>query len=343
MTKFVAIIVGFVITIGIAGYVYKQKDIQDFIPQFAKVSIPTPTPMPLVELTIPYLRSRVYSSALGARTKLYDRGAYTAYMTSYESDGLKINALLTVPRGDATKYPAIVFVHGYIPPTQYVTTEKYVEYVDYLARNGFVVLKIDLRGHGQSEGEAGGAYYSSDYVIDTLNARAALASSDFVLPNKIGLWGHSMAGNVVMRAFAAQPSIPAVVVWAGAGYTYQDLVEYRISDQSYRPPSTLANRSRRRELLRQTHGDFSASSTFWKQVAVTDYLGDLRGAVDIHHAIDDDVVSVEYSRNLAKLLDKTSVVHELYEYPSGGHNISGVNFGSAMQRTVDFYKKYLAQ
>ncbi len=343
MTKFVASILGVVVVLGIMGYVRFRSSMQNFIPNFVETSIPSPTPMPLAELTIPYLRARSYTSALGERTKLYDRDSYTAYTTSYVSDGLKVNALLTIPRGDSRKYPAVVFVHGYIPPTLYVTTEKYVEYVDYLARNGFVVLKIDLRGHGESEGEAGGAYYSSDYVIDTLNARAALASSNFVLPDKIGLWGHSMAGNVVMRAFAAAPAIPAVIVWAGAGYTYQDLLEYRISDQSYRPPSTLANRSRRRELLRQTHGDFSPTSTFWKQVAITDYLPDIRGAVELHHAQDDDVVSVEYSRNLTKLLAKTTVAHTLYEYPSGGHNISGVNFGVAMQRTVDFYKKYLTQ
>ncbi|MBP9813745.1 alpha/beta fold hydrolase [Candidatus Woesebacteria bacterium] len=341
MTKFVAVIIGLVVVLGVAGFAVNRQRIQNFIPDITNTS--TPTPMPLAELTIPHLRSRTYESALGERTKLYDRDTYSAYTTSYTSDGLKINAMLTIPRGDASKHPAIVFVHGYIPPTLYVTTEKYVEYVDYLARNGFVVLKIDLRGHGNSEGEAGGAYYSSDYVIDTLNARAALASSDFVLSDKIGLWGHSMAGNVVMRAFASMPTIPAVVVWAGAGYTYQDLIEYRISDQSYRPPSTIANRSKRRELLRQTHGDFTQSSVFWKQVAITGYLSDLKGAVDIHHAVDDDVVSVEYSRNLAKLLEETSVIHELYEYPSGGHNISGVNFGMAMMRTVDFYKKHLSQ
>ncbi len=343
MTKYTFVILGFLVILGIARFTYGRTDVQDFLPEFAKVSVPTPTPMPLAELTIPYLRMRAYTSALGDRTKLYDRDTYTAYTTSYTSDGLKINALLTIPKGNSTKYPAIVFVHGYIPPTLYVTTEKYVEYIDYLARNGFVVLKIDLRGHGKSEGEAGGGYYSSDYVIDTLNARAALANTDFVLPDRVGLWGHSMAGNVVMRAFASVPTIPAVVIWAGAGYTYQDLLEYRISDQSYRPPSQTANRSRKRELLRKTYGDFSTASTFWRQVAVTDYLPELRGALEIHHAIDDAVVSVEYSRNLTKLLDKTSVVHALYEYPSGGHNISGSSFGTAMQRTVDFYKKYLGQ
>jgi dienelactone hydrolase len=174
-----------------------------------------------------------------------------------------------------------------------------------------------------------------------LNARAALAASDFVNANKIGFWGHSMAGNVVMRSLAAQPTIPAAVVWAGAGYTYTDLLTYRISDNSYRPPSVTTQRQQQRQRLRDTYGEFDPNHPFWKQVAVTDYLTDIKGAIEIHHAVDDDVVSVEYSRNLTKLLDATSVPHALFEYSSGGHNITGVAFGSAMQRTVAFFKKYL--
>ena len=317
--------------------------VQSPLPAGALLSAPTPTPMPFAEMTIPYLRERTYESSLGERRQVSSHASYTAYTTSYLSDGLRVNGLLTIPAGDqpVSGWPAIVFIHGYIPPAQYRTTEKYVAYVDALARNGFVVFKIDLRGHGQSEGEAGGGYYSSDYVIDALNARAALASSGLVNPAAIGLWGHSMAGNVSMRAFAAQPDIPAVVIWGGAGYTYTDLQEYRISDTSYRAPSQNTERARKRQQLREIHGEFTTESPFWRQVAVTDYLEGLRGAVQLLHAANDDVVSVEYSRNLARLLDATTVPHELYEYSSGGHNIESPAFNSAMQRTVEFFKKYL--
>lgn len=304
---------------------------------------PSPTPMPFVEMTIPYLRNRTYTSTMGQRSRISDAGTYMSYITNYESDGLKVNGLLTIPKGEMPLegWPAIVLVHGYIPPTVYRTTDNYVSYVDFLARRGFVIFKIDLRGHDQSEGEPGGAYYSSDYVIDTLNARAALQSVDFVNPKRIGLWGHSMAGNVVMRSLAAQPEIPAVVVWAGAGYTYADLLAYRITDNSWRPPTESPQRMRGRELLRQTYGEFSANHPFWKQVAVTDYLSDIRGAIEIHHAVDDAVVNIEYSRNLMKLLDNTTVVHELYEYAGGGHNISGSYFTTAMERTAEFFNKHL--
>lgn len=306
----------------------------------------TPTPMPFQELTIPFLRSRSYTSTLGNREFSHNGSNYSAYLTSYGSDELRINGLLTIPIGErpAEGFPAIVFVHGYIPPSQYQTLEKYVDYVDYLASSGFVVFKIDLRGHGTSEGEPGGAYYSADYVIDTLNARAALQSSDFVNPNAIGLWGHSMAGNIVMRSMAAQPDIAAGAMWGGAVYTYADMREYGIQDSSYQRPQmpNTPQQQNRRQNISEIHGDPESNSPFWQQMAPTNYLTDLRGAVALHHAINDDVVSVEYSRGLSELLDATSVPHEHYEYPSGGHNLDGESFGLAMQRTVEFFQKNLA-
>lgn len=333
-------ILGILIILFFAGLFTIRNPSQSIaLPSFT----PTPTPFPFQEMTIPYLRNRTYESQLGDVEKFSEDGTYTSYLTSFLSDGLRVNGLLTIPKGNplAGGWPAIVFVHGYIAPTVYKTTQNYAAFVDYLARNGFVVFKIDLRGHDQSEGEAGGAYYSSDYVIDTLNARAALASADFVDANKIGLWGHSMAGNVVMRSFAAVPNIPAVVVWAGAGYTYTDLSLYRITDNSYRPPSANTERQRKRQLLRDTYGEFDPEDQFWRQVAITNYLKDLTGALQIHHAVDDTVVSIEYSRNLAKLLDATTAAHTLFEYPSGGHNLSGTSFITAMNRTVEFFRKNL--
>lgn len=306
-------------------------------------TVTSPTPFPFRELTIPYLREREYTSKLGDREVAYENESYTAYITSYDSDGLKLRGLLTIPHGDAkAKFPAIVFVHGYIPPTQYQTNgQAYSAYVDYLARSGFVVFKIDLRGHGESEGKPGGAYYSSDYIIDTLHAYAALQSADFVDPEKIGLWGHSMAGNVSMRSFATKTDIPAVVIWAGAGYSYEDLLAYRIMDASYQPSAVDPERQRRRRELFEKYGSPSAKAVFWQQVAPVTYLNELKGALQLHHAVDDDVVNVEYSRNLDKLLDTTAVVHEFFEYSSGGHNIAGASFNQAMERTVAFYKKYL--
>lgn len=336
-----------VLILSISGILYfskKNPSSQSRQPPSSIQPTISPSPMPFRELTIPALRERSYKSNLDVLELVNTNDSYRSYTTSYESDGLKINGLLTQPAGDPPKngWPAIVFVHGYIPPKQYETLgPSYSSYVDYLARRGFVVFKIDLRGHGDSEGEPGGGYYGSDYIVDTLNAYAALQSSSFVNPKKIGLWGHSMAGNVLLRSFAVKPDIPAVVIWAGAVYSYADQKKYGISDSSYRPLPSNTNQQSKRKLLFDTYGQFSEHSAFWVQVAATNYLDDLKGAIEINHAVDDPVINIGYSRDLMKLLDKTKVIHELHEYPSGGHNISGNSFNDAMANTVEFYKKYL--
>lgn len=302
-----------------------------------------PATFPFQELTIPYLRSREYKSSFESLEKISENTNYTSFLVSYNSDGLRINGLLTKPKGDKPVggWPAIVFVHGYIPPSQYKTEVNYISYVDYLARNGFVVFKIDLRGHDGSEGEPRGAYYSSDYIIDTLNARAALKTSDFVNPDAVGLWGHSMAGNVIARALAVQPEIPAIVIWAGAVYTYEDFSEFRIQDSSYQPPSEDSPSRRKRSELFEKYGQFDPNSDFWKQVPITNYLNDIKGAIQINHTLDDNIVDIRYSRNFNMLLNNTNIVHELNEYPTGGHNFTGGTFNEAMENTIEFFEKYL--
>lgn len=322
----------------------KDKSVQDkAFSGILTADLPASSPMPFSEITIPVLRNREYKSTLGPTEEYSDNENYTTYLTSYDSDGFKINALLTIPKGEKPTggFPAIVFVHGYIPPSVYRTTEKYGDYINYLARNGYVVLKIDLRGHGSSEGEPTGSYYSAGYIIDTLNAYSALENSDFADPKKIGLWGHSMAGNVTLRSFAVKKNIPALVIWGGAGFTYTDLITYRLNDQSYRPPTDASRNSQYRRQLTEKYGQFNPDHEFWKQVPATNYLDGVTGAIELHHAADDVTVNIEYSRNLNRILDNTSIPHNLFEYSSGGHNISGSAFGVAMKRTVEFYNKYL--
>src|SRR6185436_7260660 len=155
---------------------------------------PTPTPHPM---SIQALRNGMYPGSDIVIQQELDRGAnYRRFYTYYLSEGLKIYALLTVPDGEppAGGWPAIVFNHGYIPPDVYRTTERYIAYVDLIARSGYIVFRPDYRGHGNSEGEAQGAYNSPDYVVDVLNAVASVKRYPDTDVNRIGMWGHSMGG-----------------------------------------------------------------------------------------------------------------------------------------------------
>lgn len=292
------------------------------------------------DLTIPYLRNKKFeASEIKIIETLYERSNYTAYRASYKSDNLDIYGLLTIPKDQTKRYPAVVFNHGYIAPSVYKTDEKYVEYIDYLARNEIVVFKIDFRGHDQSEGKAYGAYYDSGYVVDALYAYEALRLHKNVQPTKVAMWGHSMSGNVTLRAIAVNPNIPAGIIWGGAVYTYKDLTDYGIDDNSYRPQDRPSDATTRRQRLFDSVGAFSQSSEFWKLVVPTNFIEGYKGQIDLHHAVDDNVVSIEYSRNLHEILEGEKIESNLYEYSSGGHNITSPAFSQAMQRTVSLIKE----
>ena len=151
-----------------------------------------------------------------------------------------------------------------------------------------------------------------------------------------------------MRAWATKPDIPAVVIWSGAGYTYTDLQKYKLNDPSYQPTpespeATNSASFRLRGQLQKLYGKPDLNNHFWHDLAPVSFLSDLKGAIQIDQAQDDTVVNIGYNRDLIKLFDATSVPHQMSEYPTGGHNISGPSFTQAMQHTVEFYKKYLGE
>jgi dienelactone hydrolase len=313
---------------------------------------PTPTEVTFAvgrELTLEYLRNLVITgSEITIEQKLADGPNYHQYLASYISDGNQIYGLLTVPFGEPPQggFKAIVFNHGYIPPTSYRTTERYTAYVGYLARSGFVVFKIDYRGNGRSEGEPEGSYFSPGYTIDAIAALKSLQRMDIIDPHGIGMWGHSMAGNLVLRAMEMEPDIRAGVIWAGAVYSYDDFTKYGINDTSYRPPPTQQGggesqaRSRSRQIF-DTYGRPDTSVDYWKAVSLTENIEYLTSPLQIHHAQDDPVVNIGYSLDLAAVLNAHGKEYEFYTYKGGGHNLVSPYFDQAMQRTVAFFKDHL--
>ena len=315
---------------------------------------PTPTETEIVfevgkEITIQHLRDmEISGSEIVFEQRLADRSNYHQHLVSYISEGNKIFGLLTIPFAEPPEggYKAVVFNHGYIPPAAYRTTERYSAYVDYLARNGFVVFKIDYRGHGESQGEPTGSYFSPGYTIDSIAALKSLQMVEIIDPQGIGMWGHSMAGNLVLRAMLIEPEIKAGVIWAGAVYSYDDFGKYGINDNTYRPPATPENgedpdpRRRSREIL-ETYGWPDTQVDYWKAVSLTENIQYLTSPLQLHHAKDDTVVNIGYSFDLAAVFQETEMAYEFYTYEGGGHNLISPYFEQAMQRTVVFFRKYL--
>jgi dipeptidyl aminopeptidase/acylaminoacyl peptidase len=290
-------------------------------------------------LQIDALRAREYpGSDIVVEATLDPGDNYSRYYVSYLSDGLKIYALMTVPNGEkpTTGWPVIIFNHGYIPPNVYRTTERYIAYVDQIARSGYIVFRSDYRGHDRSEGVAGGVYTQPNYTIDVLNAVASVKRYPDADQNRIGMWGHSMGGYITLRSMVTTKDIKAGVIWAGVVARYPDLFTRWNSGARYIPasPGTWVYS------LEQTYGSVETNPDFWNSISANAYLRDLNGPIQLHHGTADADVPWEFSEMLYNEMLAMDQVAEFYTYDGDNHNISN-DFSTAMQRTIEFFDRYL--
>lgn len=267
---------------------------------------------------------------------------YQRFIASYFSDGYKIYGLLTIPNESKNneKFPIILFLHGYLPPKEYKTLERYVAYQDGLAKSGYITFKPDLRGHGESEGKSVVSNFAYDYVSDSLNAIASLQTLPQANQQKIGVWGHSMGGGIGLRSIIASPQIKAGVFWAGVVGNYEDLIERYRKRIPWMSSSINSETKNVLNDILEKYGSPSANSPFWTQIDPYSYLNDVQTPIQLHHGDEDTDVPVEFSQHLYQALVMNNKEVEFYAYPKTDHNLSQ-SFSVAMRRSIDFFDKYL--
>ena len=237
----------------------------------------------------------------------------------------------------------VIFNHGSIPPAQYVTTERYVAYQDAFARAGYITFESDYRGHGKSEGLARGNFSSANYTASVLYALTSLKNYKDADPNRIGMWGHSMGGQITLRAMLISKDIKAGVIWSGT--VASQVVELtHPRHPSARPTATpgplTGPGGRDARDARAQYGTPEQNPAFWNSISPNSYLADLSGPVQLHHGLADQTVQPIYSELLKTEVMAAGKQVELYTYPGDNHNISN-NFNTAMARSVAFMDKYV--
>ncbi len=136
----------------------------------------------------------------------YFAGNYTVRShTLISADGTQLASLVYEPTDISGTVPGIVVCHGFMANKQAMQGISLE-----LVKCGFVVIAIDFRGHGESDGNLDPA---RDTLIDDVYAAVQyLKSLSYVDSNNIGLVGHSMGGQAVMRtAIKYQAEINATV------------------------------------------------------------------------------------------------------------------------------------
>jgi pimeloyl-ACP methyl ester carboxylesterase len=143
------------------------------------------------------------------------------------SNGFNLAATVSRPaQSTGARLPAVVLVGGSGPTDRdglVFGIPILGELAGALADAGFIVVRYDKRGIGQSGGRAEAASLA-DYADDVRAAIKALADRKDVDPKRIAVAGHSEGGLVALMAAAKDKRIAAVALIATPGKTGSDVV-----------------------------------------------------------------------------------------------------------------------
>jgi len=132
-----------------------------------------------------------------------------------DSAGLKLSAVMHLPEGHqpGQKHPAIIVVHGFgaNKDAGNVTAP-----ASLYAQWGYIALRVDMRGCGESEGTPGHVL-CLDQVEDVRNAISYLAQRPEVMADRIALSGTSFGGAVVLYTAGVDTRVAAVISAGGWG------------------------------------------------------------------------------------------------------------------------------
>jgi len=291
----------------------------------------TPTPDPYAGLTIADLSARSYGGGeLQVVQALGENGSFTRSLVTFPSDGLTIYGFMNVPQGPGP-FPVVVVVHGYVNPVGYQTLTYTTRYADALARAGYLVIHPNLRGYPPSDD--GDNRFRVGFAVDVLNLLAVVRRQggqpgplEKADPQRIGLWGHSMGGGITIRTITIDAGVRAAVLY-GAMSGDERLNFERIY-------TVFSNGARGGEELNTPAEDFARISPIF-------FLDRVQAAVSIHHGEADTEVPPEWSLDLCGRLRELNKAVECFSYPGQPHTFNGDSDQVFIQRSIDFYNRYL--
>ncbi len=155
--------------------------------------------------------------------------------------------------------------------------------------------------------------------------------------SRIGMWGHSMGGQMTLRSLVISKDIKAAVIWAGVVAPYADLLTKWAHPGGTSPP---AARFSWRQSFVQTHGSPDVNPQFWDSISPNTYVGDISAPIQLHHDAADAEGPLAFSQTLDRELVAAGKPVEFYTYPGNDHNLS-LSFSLAMARSIAFFNRYV--
>ena len=172
------------------------------------------------------IRNGKVSKISGAKPYLeHDQLAKVEYITYKARDGETISGYVTVPNGEGP-FPLVVMPHG--GPYVSETVDRFDEWSQMLANNGYMVLQPQYRGSQKY----GLDFYKSAFINGSEAGRAMqddkddgalyLVKQGLVDPDRMAMFGWSYGGYAALIAAAREDQIYQCVI-AGAAVTDPDM------------------------------------------------------------------------------------------------------------------------
>jgi dipeptidyl aminopeptidase/acylaminoacyl peptidase len=132
------------------------------------------------------------------------------------SDGLKLSGILHLPEGatPGKKYPAFMVLHGFGSNKE---SQSSAEPCRLFQSWGYAMLRFDMRGCGDSEGERANLI-CLEQVRDTSAALTFLQSHPSIDPDRIGCMGSSFGGAVTVYTAGVDKRVKAAISAGGWGH-----------------------------------------------------------------------------------------------------------------------------
>lgn len=255
------------------------------------------------------------------------------YPVSFSNEGQKLIGVVHRPDGpEGSRYPAVLLCHGFTG--QKVEAHRiFVKTAEALAAQGYLALRFDFRGSGDSEGAFEEMTFEGE-VSDAVRAVDYLLAEEPVDPERIGVVGLSMGGAVAACLSGRDERIKATVLWAAVADFEVLGAPDRWNDSPWMP-----------EFESWDIGGLLVSRRFIQALADTvprEEIKRARGPVLILHGDQDLVVPLEHAHHYRRALDGAGIPHELVVVDGADHTFNSYRWErQVIEATADWFVKHL--
>ena len=258
---------------------------------------------------------------------------------SFTSEGMRIVGMIHIP--EATPAPGIILCHGFTG-TRVESHRLFVLAAREFCKQGFVVLRFDFRGSGESEGLFEHTTISGE-MEDLKAAVSFLHKRKEALNQAIGVNGLSLGGAVVALTAADDLRIRTVSLWSTPGTLSPESFRETV-EQVLREPEAALDK-----LLKQGYLDLSSGDRIGKEFLMSLFEHDILNAVSriaprpllIVHGTEDPTVPVWHAQ---ELYEKAGEPKDKFLVEGADHTFARWDWQTkVIEYTASWFKKHMPQ